>query len=204
MTSPTLPRASTALPAGRRWTGLAIALVFLPLLTLTLANLRSQLSLGAILLLYLLVVVLTAAVGGVGPGALAALVSFLLANWFLVPPFHTLSVYRRDSIIELVVFAIVAGVVSTTVHLAAREQANAARSRMESQVLSRFTAQPVSPVTLDDVLDEVRTTFGMTSVALVSAAGTGTDLARVGPPDTGRPSISVRASETLQLVGYGP
>jgi len=203
-TAPTLPRASTALPPVRRWAGLAIASIALPLLTVTLSNLQSHLSLGAVLLLYLLVVVLTAAVGGVGPGMLAALAALLLANWYLVPPFHTLSVYRRDSIIELVVFAIVAGVVSATVHLAAREQANAARSRIESQVLSRFTAQPVSPITLDGVLDEVRTTFGMTSVALVSAGGTGADLARVGPADAGRPSISVRASETLQLVGFGP
>ena len=71
-TAPTLPRASTALPPVRRWAGLAIASIALPLLTVTLSNLQSHLSLGAVLLLYLLVVVLTAAVGGVGPGEVAA------------------------------------------------------------------------------------------------------------------------------------
>ena len=200
----TLPRAGTALPPRRRWAGLAIALVLLPLLTATLSTLRSELSLGTVLLLYLLIVVPTAAVGGVGPGFLVAAVSFLLANWFLVPPFHTLSVDRRDSIIELIVFAVVAGVVSATVHLAAREQSNAARSRLESQVLSRFTSEPVSPVTLDGVLDEVRSTFGMTSAALVQRDGAGAVVARVGPVESGRPSISVPASDTLLLVAHGP
>jgi len=200
----TLPRAGTRLPANRRWTGLAIALIGLPMLTATLATLRDEVSLGAVLLLYLLIVVLTAAVGGLGPGALAAAVSFLLANWFLVPPYHTLSVDRRDSIIELIVFAVVAGVVSATVHLAAREQANAARSRLESQVLSRFNSQPVSLVTLDSVLDEVRATFDMTSAALVHRDAPGAVVARVGPHETGRPSISVPASESLLLVAHGP
>lgn len=199
-----LPRVGTRLSASRRWTGLGIALIGLPVLTATLSVLREDLSLGAVLLLYLLVVVLIAAVGGLGPGALAAVVSLLLANWFLVPPFHTLFVDRRDSIIELVVFAMVAGVVSATVHLAAREQARAARSRLESRVLSRFTSQPVSLVTLDGVLNEVRTTFGMMSVALVRRDAPDDVVARVGPLETGRPSISVPASESLLLVAHGP
>jgi len=200
----TLPRAGTRLSANRRSVGLTITLIGLPLLTATLWALRDELSLGAVLLLYLLVVVLTAAVGGLAPGALAAVVSFLLANWFLVSPFHTLSVDRRDSIIELFVFVVVAGVVSATVHLAAREQADAARSRLESQVLSRFTSEPVSLVTIDGVLDEVRATFGMTSAALALRDLPGTVVARVGPFDTGRPSISVPASEDLLLVAHGP
>jgi len=194
----------TRLSANRRWTGLGIALIGLPVLTATLSALGEDMSLGAVLLLYLLVVVLIAAVGGFGPGALAAVVSLLLANWFLVPPFHTLFVDRRDSIVELVVFGVVAGVVSATVHLAAREQARAARSQLESRVLGRFTAQPVSLVTLDGVLNEVRATFGMTSVALVRRDATEEVVARVGPPETGRPSISVPASESLLLVAHGP
>ena len=201
--SRTLPRSGTRLAASRRWTGLAIAVVGLPLLTAVLSAVGGELSLGAVLLLFLLVVVLTAAVGGIGPGAVAVVASLLLANWFLVPPFHTFSVSRRDSIVELVVFAVVAGVVSATVHLAAREQANAARSRLESQMLARFTSAPVSQVTLDGVLNEVRATFGMTSAALV-LRDAGTEVARVGPLETGRPSISVPASDTLLLIAHGP
>ncbi|HEY8717485.1 sensor histidine kinase [Pengzhenrongella sp.] len=199
----TLPRAGNRLPAKRRWTGLAIALVGLPALTAVLSVPTDTLALGTVLMLYIMVVVLTAAVGGIGPGALAAAFSFLLANWFLVPPFHTLSVDRQDSAIELVVFTVVAGVVSAIVHLAAREQANAARSRLESQVLSRFTSEPVSMITLDGVLNEVRATFGMTSAALVER-DIGDVVARVGPQEFGRPSISVPASDSLLLVAYGP
>ena len=199
-----MPRAGTRLPDGRRRAGLAVALIGLPALTALLSALRDQLSLGAVLLLYLLIVVVTAALGGLGPGALAAAVSFLLANWFLVPPFHTLSVDRPDAVVELVVFTVVAGVVSTIVHLAARAQASAARSQLESSVLSRLTSEPASVVTLDGVLEEVRTTFAMTSAALVQRGGGRATVARVGPPDAGAPSISIPASDSLLLIAHGP
>ena len=47
------------------------------------------------------------------------------ANWFLIPPYHTLAIESRDSVVELVVFVVVAVVVSLTVELAARERARA-------------------------------------------------------------------------------
>ena len=46
------------------------------------------------------------------------IVSFLLANYFFTPPFHTLVVEQRDSVVALVVFVLVALTVSVTVDLA--------------------------------------------------------------------------------------
>ena len=50
---------------------------------------RDELALGSVLLVYLLVVVVAAAVGSLLPGLLAAGLSFGLANWFFTPPLHT-------------------------------------------------------------------------------------------------------------------
>lgn len=156
----------------RRWTGLALAVAGPPLEAALLSTARPVLALGSVLLLYLPLVVHTAAVGGLAPGMVAAIASFLLANWFFVPPFHTFTMESRDSVIELIVFLVVAVIVAVTVHLAAREQANAARSRFESQLLARFNAERISDLAVTEVLEEVRATFGMDSAALVRAADT--------------------------------
>ena len=94
----------------------------LPLGTAVLLVARDELSFGSVLLLYLLAVVVIAAVGGLLPGIVSAALSFGLANWFFVPPFHTLAVAGRDALVELIVFAAAAVTVSAIVEVAARYQ----------------------------------------------------------------------------------
>ena len=107
----------------RTVSALVLTVAGLPALTALLIGDRDQLALGSMLLLYLLAVVVVSAVGGLVPGLLAALTSFVLANWFLTPPFHTLAVEGRDSLVELVAFATAAAVVAATVErLAARDR----------------------------------------------------------------------------------
>jgi K+-sensing histidine kinase KdpD len=64
------------------------------------------------------------------------------------------------------VFAVVALIVRLTVDLAARDRAYATRSALEAALLARFAAMPAE-LSLPDALQRVRTTFGMTSAALV-------------------------------------
>ncbi|NTW39142.1 MAG: DUF4118 domain-containing protein [Cellulomonadaceae bacterium] len=164
-----------------------------------------QLSLGSVLLLYLLAVVVVAAVGGRWPGVLAAVGSVLAANWYLTPPYHTLLVESRDSIVELVVFAVVALVVSIAVDLAARDRARAARSGVEADLMARLAAERPVELSLREVLDEVRATFGMTSAALVRTRGNETTIvASVGPIRPEDASIRVPAGGQLMLVANGP
>jgi K+-sensing histidine kinase KdpD len=95
--------------------------------------------------------------------------------------------------------------VSVTVDLAARSRVSAARNRVEAELLSRFAASPVDDTSLTTVLDQVRETFGMTSVALLSR-GQGADhpVGAVGPPLRGHPVISMDAGGGLRLVAEGP
>ncbi|WP_024287416.1 ATP-binding protein [Cellulomonas sp. KRMCY2] len=204
---PALTHLASGLSRARRSTGLAIAIVGVPAMTVLLTIVGDDLGLGSILLLYLLADVVVAAVGGLWPSALAVVGSLFAANWFFTPPFHTLAVESRDSVVELVVFAVVALIVSLTVELAARVRARAGRLELEADLLSRFARQPASQVSLMQVLEHVRTTFGMTSAALVqhpAAPGGGTVLARVGDADEVPTALRIAAGPELELVAQGP
>jgi K+-sensing histidine kinase KdpD len=166
---------------------------------------RGTLALESVLLLYLLLVVAVALIGGILPALLAAVGSLLLANWFLTPPYHTFVVEQRDQLIALAVFIVVATTVSVTVELAARQRVTAERSRIEAEVLARFTSAPVSDTSLTAVLDQVRTVFGMTSVALLERHGDNEEPVEiVGPPLHGAPAVRVDAGPGLRLVAEGP
>lgn len=55
-------------------------------------------------LLYLLPVVLSSLLWGLGPGALVAIASFIVLNYFFVPPYYTLLVHRTQDFLVLIVF----------------------------------------------------------------------------------------------------
>lgn len=200
-------RSLVGLSVRRRWAGVGAAAVSLPVLTVVLVNVREDLGLGSVLLLYLLAIVVVCVLGGLGPGLAAAGGSLFAANWFLIPPYHTLAIQRRDSIVELVVFGGVAVVVSLTMELAARERARAGRSEHEARLLSGFAAIPSAELSLPQVLEQVRATFGMTSAALVRPGRSGADddvVTMVGPAAEEPPSLRVPAGDELELVAYGP
>jgi two-component system sensor histidine kinase KdpD len=169
-----------------------------------------HLSLASITLLYLVPVVIAAVAGGVWPGLAAAVAADLLVNFFFVPPYHTLTVEHGDNVIVLVVYIAVAATVSVAVDIAARQRATAARRALEAALLARTTAEPVTEASLTHLLDQVRGTFGMTTVALVEdAPGEGERVvAQVGDDvsdrPVGDPAISAEASPGLRLVGWGP
>ncbi|GAA1604101.1 hypothetical protein GCM10009804_70560 [Kribbella hippodromi] len=189
----------------RLWTGLALVVGCLPALTVALVPVRDRLALASVLLLYLLLVVLIAVAGGVLPAVVAALGSVLLANFYFTTPYHTFAVQQRDSIIALLVFVIVAVTVSVTVDLATSRRIAAARSRSEAEVLARLTSEPVTDDSLGAVLEEVRGTFGMTSVALIERRAEGDRVAaRAGPALRGHPVLSVAARDDLLLIAEGP
>jgi two-component system sensor histidine kinase KdpD len=73
------------------------------------------------------------------PAAVAAVVSFLLANYYFTPPFHTFHVASSDDLVTLLVFLVVAGVVGAVVGSAARRQLEAARARAEAETLASLS-----------------------------------------------------------------
>lgn len=191
-------------PASRSVSGAALALVVLPLLTVGLIGVRGTVTLGSVLLLYLLAVVVVAAFGSIPVALAAAVASDLLANYYFTQPLHTLAVRDQDAVIDLVAFVVVAGTVSITVDLAARGREAAGRSRAEAELLARLASQPVAESSLRGVLEQVRAAFAMTSVSLVRSTGEQTrPVATVGDPGS-EVAISVEAGQGLRLEATGP
>jgi two-component system sensor histidine kinase KdpD len=160
-------RPGRRLPRRRILLGLTLAAVGLPLLTLTLANLRGHVDLSGALLLYLLLVVVVATAGGIWPAALAAVGAFLVANWYFTPPFHRLAIAERRNLLALLVFLAVAGVTSALVDLAARRTAEAARARAEAEALARLGGSLLHDDPLPELVQQLRATFALDAVAVL-------------------------------------
>uniref|UniRef100_A0AAU2UZJ2 histidine kinase n=1 Tax=Streptomyces sp. NBC_00003 TaxID=2903608 RepID=A0AAU2UZJ2_9ACTN len=138
------------------------------LLTLLLTNLNSDLGIANEMLLYLSLTVAAALLGGFLPAVASALVGSVLINWYFTPPVHELTVYDPKNIVAIVIFVLVAVSVASVVDVAARRTQQAARLRAESEILS-FLAGSVlrGETSLDALLERVRETFAMESVALL-------------------------------------
>jgi two-component system sensor histidine kinase KdpD len=166
-------RPVAALPPRRRQIGWLVGAAGIPLTTLVLAQLRDDLGLPGVLLLYLLVVVATAGVGGWAPAVVAAVAGFLCANWFFTPPLRTWTINQPENLLALVVFLVVAVVVSRLVATAARRAAEAARATAEAETLARVAGTVASPDALPELIDNLRRAFGLTGVALLRRSGAG-------------------------------
>ncbi|WRZ90065.1 sensor histidine kinase KdpD [Streptomyces sp. NBC_01007] len=143
------------------------------------------------MLLFLAVTVAAALLGGLLPALASAAFGSLLLNYFYTPPLHRLTIADPKNIVAIVIFVGVAVSVASVVDLAARRTHQAARLRAESEILS-FLAGSVlrGETSLEALLERVRETFGMESVALLERAGDvdpWTCAGSVGPEPSTRP-----------------
>jgi two-component system, OmpR family, sensor histidine kinase KdpD len=155
-------RRPSALPSRRVLAGAVVAAIALPTLTVVVAALRDHLGLPSVLLLYLLAVVIVSAVGGVWPALVAAVVAFLLVNWYFTPPLHTFTISETENLLALAVFLIVAGTVSALVSLAARRAAEGQTARAEAETLARLAGSP----SVAELIEAIRRMFGLDGVTL--------------------------------------
>jgi two-component system sensor histidine kinase KdpD len=139
----------------------------LPVLTAVLVQLRDDVGLPTILLLYLVLVVVVAALGGVVPATVSALAAFLVVNRLFTQPIHAWTIAQAENLVALVVFVIVAGVVSAFVSAAARRTAEATRAAAEAETLAALAGTVAEPDPLPVLLDNLRRAFGLGGVALL-------------------------------------
>jgi two-component system sensor histidine kinase KdpD len=197
------------LPADRQILGWSIAAVGLPVLTLALARLRSQVTLSGDLLLYLALVVGVSAAGGTWPAVGAAIAADLLANWFFIPPIHTLTIGDTENVVALVVFLAVAGLVSWLVGYAARRSTEAARGRAEAATLLRLAGALLSDDDpLFEVVGQLRATFGFGGVSVLRRDETAAwhALAAAGDhapdqPEHATDTVAVDADTVVAIAG---
>jgi two-component system, OmpR family, sensor histidine kinase KdpD len=163
-----LPRTHGGLTPKRKLAGYVFAAVLMPLLTLVLATGRGDIKLTSDVLVFLTGVIAVALVGGFIPALLAAIAGSLLLNYYFIPPVHQFTIAQVNNALALVIFVVVAIMVSFVVDIAARRTQQAARSGAESELLATTAGSVLAGErALPAVLDRVREAFGMDSVTLL-------------------------------------
>ncbi len=178
----------TPLSPRRQFWGWVLVVAGLPLITLAFANLRDQVGFTSVLLLYLVLAMVVALVGGVLPAIVAVVGGFLLANWFFTPPFYELTIAEAENLLALVVYAVAAGIVAVLVDRVGRSRMRAARLQAEAEALASLAGALAGPGSVADMLGQLRATFGFRSAALLHHSREGwTVVERSGPEPPTRP-----------------
>jgi two-component system, OmpR family, sensor histidine kinase KdpD len=173
-----LPRPAGSVSLNRRIYGFALAAAAAPLVTIGLASARGGLNLLSDALVFLVLVVAVALVGGLYPALFAAVATSLLLNFYFIPPLYTFTIAEPNNVLALIVFVAVAVAVSAVVDLAARRTRQAARANAQSETLATMAGSVLrGEPGVDALLERVRESFGMTSATLLqrpaATAGTG-------------------------------
>lgn len=160
-----LPSLGVALSWRRRVAGFALATGGLPILTWLLSSIRSAESIASDVLVFQLLVVVVALVGGIWPALFAAVGAGLLLNFFFVEPLYTITIADPLDVLTLVIFVVVAVLVSVVVDQAARRRRAATRSAAEAEVLIAVAGAVLrGEDAVQALVTRLRESFGMTSV----------------------------------------
>jgi two-component system, OmpR family, sensor histidine kinase KdpD len=181
--------------------GLSIAGVVL--VTLALTQLFPSVHQVNIALLYLLVVLISASILGLGPAILASTLAFLAFNFFFVPPLGSFMVTDTQDVLRLLTFLVVAIVTSSLAGHARVQADTAARSATELAALYGLSQGISAEVELERILPLVaKTTTHLLdvpscSVLLYDAEGRLGERASAGEP----PAVPTRRVDTFLRSG---
>ncbi|HEX7163598.1 MAG TPA: DUF4118 domain-containing protein [Trebonia sp.] len=188
----------------RQVAGVVLAVAGLPSFTALLNAFQPHLNLSDDLLIYLVAVVAITVVGGFWPAVVAAVGACLLLNWFFTEPLHTFTIAEPRNLLALVLFVTVAVAVSSVVHLAARREADAARSSKETDSLLGLAQTVLGGAdTPADVLDHLTASHGGHAELLERVGSRWVKVASSGDADTGVSTLrfEVRPDLALEVSG---
>ena len=102
-------------------------------------------------------------------GTVAAVVASLLVNWFFVEPIHTLTVSDPENVVAIAIFVTAAIGASVMVDRIRRRSQEAFQAWAEAGALARTSGILIGASDpLPELLDQLRTTFALQSVSLLS------------------------------------
>ncbi|MGI8477751.1 MAG: DUF4118 domain-containing protein, partial [Thermomicrobiales bacterium] len=176
---------------------------------------RDALGVANALLIYLLVVFALALTVGAGPAAAIAVVSFLLLDFFFIPPYSTFTVGQGDHLLALFVYL---GVAVVTSQLVARIRVRtevAEREQRRTTLLYELNAALVGDVTIEEILgtivERVIRVYGAEGCRILLPGEAGTLAVRASfPPDTsavierGQLAVAEWALAKRVPAGIGP
>lgn len=199
----------SALSHARRRSGWFTAFALPVALTLVFIPLKHHVAFANIAMTFLLVIVVSAMVGGLLPALTAVAVSAALLNFFFTEPFHTPFIADAANIITLTVMVAVAALVAVVVNRSAVRAVEAERARTEASLLFSFARTILfddNPA--DRLLSRISESFGLAEVALEEFGDEGwrtIAIARHPPAARGRGGNAqvVQVSPDVRLVLRG-
>ena len=163
-------RAGRSPLAPRRLLAGWLAAFLLPaLLTVVLTITKDVHSLPTEVMFYLAIAVAVALIGGRAPAIAAAVVGFLMLNWYFTPPVGRWTVADPENLVALLVFVAVAVAVASVVDNASRRALDATRARAEAATLAQLSQSILTGQdTAEAVTEQLRESFSLDSVALLA------------------------------------
>ena len=196
-----LPPVTGALTRRRRVFGFVIALLGGPALTALLTLSRNADSITTDVLSYQLLVVVVALVGGIWPALFAAVLSGITLDFLFIEPLYTIHIHQPHHFLSLVLYVVIASLVSFIVDRAARYTRAARRSAAESELIQTIAGSVLrGDNAIQALLDRTREAFHLPSVRLMRGADV---LAHSGEPlpDSAHASMRITDEVTLELHG---
>ncbi|QJU55720.1 DUF4118 domain-containing protein [Herbiconiux sp. KACC 21604] len=163
-----LPHAHGSLTVRRRVYGFVVALVGGPLLTWLLSLFHNEESITSDVLSYQLLVVVVALVGGIWPALFAAVLSGVTLDFLFVDPLYTVHIDNPRHALSLVLYVVIAVLVSIVVDQAARRSRAARRSAAESELIAGVAGEVLrGQDAFQAFVTRTREAFGLTGVRIL-------------------------------------
>lgn len=145
-----------------------LAIAMIVAFVFALFALRGVLNTPVIALLLLIPVGLSTAIWGLGPGVTAALCAFLGFNYFFISPYYTFAVHSPEDVVVLLVFLVVAVVVSQLVGRAQAGMAAATARETEATKLyelsTALAGRPDDEAVIRTLAQQILAAFGAEAV----------------------------------------
>jgi two-component system sensor histidine kinase KdpD len=170
------------------------------LLTSLLDTTRDHLNLASDALLFLLVVVGVACIGGVTSALLASLTASYLLIYYFIPPIDRFTVSDPNNVLAVAVFTAVAVTVAAVVDRSLRLSRRAARATAEAETLSSLAGSVLrGDQAVSALLERTREVFGMESAVLIDW----TDQGGRAVPDGDEDAVTIPVGQDSLLVLRG-
>ena len=165
-----------------------LAVVLIPLRTVTPA---SNLAFA-----FLALTIVVAELGGRSAAFVTALVSGMSLNFFLTEPYLSLTIEKRDDVIAFLALLGCGLIAAWFGRRRARASEVARRGRTELDVLKKVADKVAAGAPLDEILGDVRTSFGLGALVVRDADGRILGAAPIGAPPSSTPTTQL-TPETL-------
>jgi two-component system, OmpR family, sensor histidine kinase KdpD len=160
------------------------------IVTIPLFWLRSRLNISTVALIYLLPVLLSTISWGLVPGLLTGLTAFFLFNYFFITPYYTLRVHKAEDLTVLLIFIIVAFLISQLVGRVQKNLAAATKRELQSTRLYELSLALSRASTFQEIAlviaNQIREAFQAEFVE-VNAVFFGGETSHASVPGEGEP-----------------